>query len=515
MAFLMSIDLGSTSIKALIYDYNGKLIASGFMPNQVDYMDKEHPNWAFWDPDRVWKSVLAAIGQAIGKIGDPRKIKGISVTGMGADGLPVDKNGKWLYPFISWHCKRTQPICERWETEVGSEKIFSVTGHQSVAYDSIYRLMWMNENHPEILLKTDKWLLIEDYINFLLCGRMATDFSMAASTSAFDLGNKSWSEELIGISGINREVFAEALQSGTFLGEVNVAAASQTGLCKGTPVILGGHDYYCAALAVGAFEPGIIMDITGTFEMVLTSSKELKLDKEIKEAGLTVESHVASNVYGIMGFNVSADMFEWFRACYGFEEKMLAKESSKKEWDFLMEKAQAAPYGSNGVFFLPHFSGSFCPVMDGHSQGAFIGLSKTVEKRDMLRAIIEGLNYQFKDMIEAFELPINEKADRIIAVGGATKNSFWMQNKADITGKIIEVPDLEEATGLGAAILAGKGIGIYKNEQDAVERTFRKGKSYYPETALNKKYEQLFNIYKKIYPALKAVNNDIFNIFRL
>jgi hypothetical protein len=293
MSYLMSIDLGSTSIKALIYNYDGNLIAFGNQPNEVEYMDKEHTNWVFWNPDKIWESTICSIRQALKKIKDPREIKGISVTGMGADGLPVDSKGNWLYPFISWHCARTEPISQQWHNEVGKEKIFSITGHQIVAYDSIYRLMWMKENHPEILAQTEKWLLIEDYINFLLCGRMATDFSMASSTSVFDLVTGSWSEELIGISGVNRKLFLEPLPSGTVLGEVTDIAAKQTGLCAGTPVILGGHDYYCAALAVGVFEPGVIMDITGTFEMVLTASTKLILTKEIMEAGLTIESHVA------------------------------------------------------------------------------------------------------------------------------------------------------------------------------------------------------------------------------
>lgn len=515
MSYLMGIDLGSTSIKALIYDYYGNLITSGFQVNEVVYIDKEHPNWAFWDPDKLWNSVLGAIKGALINISNPADIKGITVTGMGADGLPVDREGKWLYPFISWHCSRTQPISQRWQTKAVKEKIFSLTGHQIVAYDSIYRMIWMQENYPEILLESDKWLLIEDYINFLLCGRMVTDYSMASSTSVFDLHTNSWSDELIRTSGVDRRLFPEALPSGTVIGEVNTKAAERTGLSVGTPVVLGGHDYYCAALATGAFKPGIIMDITGTFEMVITASRELILNNEIMEAGLTVESHIAKDAYGIMGFNVSADMFEWFRTCFGYEEKMTAILEDKNDWDCLMEKAANSPCGSKGVFFLPHFSGSFCPIMDGHSQGAFIGLNKTNEKGDMLRALIEGLNYQFKDMIEALESPFKEKSERVIAVGGATKNDFWMQNKADVTGKIIEVPDIIEATGLGAAMLAGIGIGIYRNEEDAFGKVLKRGKVYYPDKTFNERYQQYFNIYKKIYPGLKDINNDIFSTFRL
>jgi xylulokinase len=325
---------------------------------------------------------------------------------------------------------------------------------------------------------------------------------------------REWSAELIELLGINKDVFPKLLPSGSFLGEVSDEAALVTSLAPGTPVFLGGHDYYCAALAVGAFVPDIVMDITGTFEMVLSSSDHLNLSRSYMEAGLTVESHVASDVFGIMGFNVSGDMLEWFRKNYCEKEMLLAGEAGKSDWEFIIENALKSTCGSKGVFFLPHFSGSFCPVMDGRSQGAFVGLSNYAGKGDMVRAVIEGLNFQFKDMLLEIERPMGLSAQKIVSVGGATKNRFWMQNKADITGRIIEVPEIEEATALGAAMLAGIGLGVYKNEKDAASSCSKKSKIYYPEAKMNQKYVEYFEIYKKIYPALKEVNGDIFNSFR-
>lgn len=498
MPYLMGIDIGSTSLKAVIYNTEGNIVASGSYPNGVSYMDPEHPNWAFRDPQKIWNGIVSAIRQAIVKIPDPGSIKGVAVTGTGADGLPVGKKGKWLYPFISWHCSRTEPVCQMWRGKADPERVFSITGRQMAAYDTIHRLIWMNDNHPEIMRQTDKWLLIEDYINFMLCGKKATDYSMASSTSVFNPADHTWSGELIKLSGVRKELFPEVLPSGTYLGEVTLQAAILTGLAEGTPVVIGGHDYHCAALASGAFKPGVVMDITGTFEMVLAALDKANMDLNIYKAGLTVESHVVKNTYSITGFNVPADMLEWFRKQYGYEEK-----------------AMASPCGSKGVFFLPHFSGSYCPVIDRSSQGAFVGLVDTVEKGDMLRSIIEGLNYQFREMVEAIERPMGFKSGRIIAVGGAARNKFRMQNKADVTGKVIEVPDIEEAAALGAAILAGIGVGIYSDESEALDRTFKRGKMYYPEEAQNKSYNKYFEIYKQLYPALKNINNDIFQTFRL
>lgn len=514
-SYLMGIDLGSTSLKAIIFDLEGNIVSSGNRPTIVSYLDAEHPTWACWEPEKIWGGVCAAIKDAVAKIQNPSYIKGVAVTGFGMDGMPIDKNGNWLYPFISWHCPRTVPQSIYYSEKMGRENIFSISGKQVLSIDTIYRLMWMNENHPEILKRADKWLLIEDFINFMLCGCKATDYSMASCTSVFEQKTHKWSEYLISSAGINIDLFPNPLQSGTYLGEITEKASLETGLAAGTPVVLGGHDYICASLAVGAFKPEILFNITGTWEMVIQSSSEPYLNHEMFASGLIAESHVARNTYITMGCAVSADMLEWFRKNYGFEEKHMMEDGVKSDWDYLMEKAEISPAGSNGAFFLPHFSGSGTPANDNRSLGAFVGLSNLTGKGCMLRAMIEGLNYQFRENLDAFEKALRIKPNKIIASGGAVRNKFWMQNKANVAGREIEVSEVEETTALGAALLAGIGVGVYKDENDAYQRTFRPGKLYEPDTALASKYDGYYSIYKEIYPSLKELNWKLFDTFRL
>ena len=158
-----------------------------------------------------------------------------------------------------------------------------------------------------------------------------------------------------------------------------------------------------------------------------------------------------------------------------------------------MDKAKQRSAGSNGCTFLPHFSGAGSPIMDSNSLGAYVGLSNGVTKADMVRATIEGLDYQLRQMVESLETALDFKSSRILAVGGAVKNEFWMQNKADVCGKHIEVPDVYEATPLGAAMLAGMGCGIYKDEKDAIKAVYRSGKTYEPNKDLAEKYSEYYN----------------------
>ena len=509
MCYLVGIDIGSTNLKTVIYELGGKAVAQASRPTQLFHPYPEHPDWAVWQPEQIWDGVCQATRQAVGQLDDPGKIRGVAVTGMGMDGVPVDAAGQTLYPFISWHCPRTEPQQRWWLEHIGPQRQFRIGGNQIWVFNTALRLLWMRQHEPEILNRTHKWLLIEDFVNFRLCGRYATDYSMASTTLLFDQRRRCWSEELLAASGIDRRLLCDPLPAGTRLGEVHAQAASATGLPQGTPVVLGGHDYCCGMLPTGAFRPGVVLDVIGTWEMVVTALSEPVLSEELLRAGMLVDSHVARDMWTVMGAAVAADMLEWFRRELGAEERIRAEQHGGNEWDCLMQSAAASPPGASGVMFLPHFSGSHCPVVDHRSTGAWVGLRNVVTRGDMLRAMIEGLNYQFLAILQAMESAVGLEAERVVAIGGPTRNSFWMQNKADVLGRPIEVPDLEEAVPLGAAILAGIGVGLYRDEADALEHVWRPGRTYHPDPQLTARYRNWFEIYQQLYPALRQISTQL------
>ena len=256
------------------------------------------------------------------------------------------------------------------------------------------------------------------------------------------------------------------------------------------------------------------MSINGTWEMILQSSVIPMLGKKVFENGINVESHIAKNMYNIVAYAVSGLMYEWLNKTVCFEERYEAQNNNISVWKILEEKAVSAPIGSNGVFFAPYFSGAGSPYVDSRAAGAFAGLTINADKGSLIRSVIEALNYQFRDMLIAFESATGSSVEKIVATGGAAKNKFWTQNKADITGKLIEVPAIEEATPLGAALVSGIGIGIYKDEKEAYQRTYHT--SYVCEPDMNNKvlYDDYYHIYKNLYPDLKNINNNIYERFR-
>jgi xylulokinase len=514
MDYLAGIDLGSTNLKCVIYDLAGNVVASGTRPTERFNIYPDHPEWTVWQPEQIWGGTAAAMLEAVSQLEDPRRIKGVAVTGMGMDGLPIDEKGKWLYPFISWHDPRTEPQLRWWQENIGADRNFRIGGNTLWRFSTALRLLWMAEHEPEVLARTDKWLLIEDFLNFMLCGRRATDYTMASCTLLFDQSTRDWSKEILNRSGIERRLLCDAHPSGTLLGEVTAEAAEATGLPEGTPVVLGGHDYLCGALPVGAFAPGVVLDVTGTWEIVLATIPEPVLTPGVQELGVTVETHVARDVYAVWGGAVAADMLEWYRREYGHEAQERAKRDGGLDWDHLMAEASTSPPGARGVMFLPHMSAAGCPVVDARSLGAFAGLSNFAQRGDLLRAIIEGLDYQVLDIVTALKAGLGIAASRLVAVGGATRNHFWMQNKADVTGLPIETPEVEEATPLGAAILAGIGVGLYRDERDAFERVYKPGTTYQPDPQLAADYAEWYQVYKQLYPALAPVSHQLYEHFR-
>jgi xylulokinase len=515
MDCLLGIDIGSTSMKALVYDIEGNVLSHASRPQISIANDPAHPNWQVYLPENIWDGISSAIRDAVGQLGSSAQIRAVAVTGLGADAVPLDEYGVPLYPFINWLCPRTTPQFEWWLKHVGLEKTFQVSGWQPFVWSTVLRFIWLKDNKPEIARRVSKWLIVEDFVNYKLTGKYSTDYTDASPTLLLDQCSLTWSDELLKVAGLEKDLFPTPQRSGSFIGEVTPSAAEKTGLAPGTPVFQGGHDYLIGALAAGAIQPGVILDITGTWELVITPTVTPRWTEEIRKLGLTVEAHAVPDTYCIWGGGTAANMLEWYKDQFGIVAQQQAEAGQGEVWSNLMQEAQSSPAGANGIYFLPHFNGTTCPNLDPRSLGAFLGISDTATRADTLRAVIEGLDYAFTDMLRAVELGSGRKAEKIIAIGGAVRNDFWMQNKADVSGCVVDAPELEEATALGAAMLAGTGAGIYRDLQEAADRVYRPGKLFEPEAKNVQLYSELFDIYREIYPALKGVNTRIYNRFRV
>lgn len=515
MDCLLGIDVGSTSMKALVYDLDGNVISHGSHPTESVANDPGHPNWQVYLPDHIWDGISSAIRDAVSQIGPKDRIIAAAVTGLGADAVPLDEHGEPVYPFINWICTRTTPQFERWMEKVGLERTFQISGWQPFIWSTALRFIWLKENEPELARRVHKWLIVEDYVNYKLTGKYSTDYTDASPTLLFDQRSLAWSDEMLKIAGLEKDLLPTPQPSGSFIGEVTPEAAEKTGLQPGTPIYQGGHDYLVGALAAGAISSGTFLDVTGTWELVITPTSNPQWTSEIRQLGLTVEAHTVPGMYCIWAGGTAASMLEWYKDQIGLEAQRRAQSGQGNVWSNLMDEARSAQPGSNGIFFLPHFNGTACPNLDPRSLGAFLGLNDSTKKEEMARAVVEGLDYAFLDMLKALELGAGLNAEKITAIGGGTRNEFWMQNKADVSGRPVVTLEIEEATALGAAMLAGVGAGVYQNLIEAAQRVHKPGKLFEPNIKLTSLYSEFFEIYREIYPALQRVNKRIYNRFRV
>jgi xylulokinase len=495
--YLMGVDLGSSSIRAVVYDTDGNVVGLASRPMEKEAPDAARPDHIVWPHERVWRNAASAIREALALLPQGATVDALAVACLGMDGLPVDAEQRELYPFISWHDARTMPQFDAWQAGFGAKRQFLTTGNQLYPFNTAFRLQWMAENEPAILAKAHKWVLMGDYLNMRLCGRIATDYSMASCTLLFDPGRARWSDEVVAAAGVDPRLLCEPLPSGTILGPVSKAAAEATGLVQGTPVVLGGHDYLCGVLPVGGHVPGTMVNVVGTWDVTQTTLPGFNPSETLEGRGLTVEAHVAAGQYSVYGAAIGGAVVDWYRGNFGSHGRI----------DWASVAADAAAVDPD-LLFLPHIAGATCPVFDPLSAGALVGLRTSHTQRDILAAVFQGLAFQGSAIAAALRTA-GIQWDRHVVVGGGGKNQAFNQLKADVTGTPIEVPDVAESTALGAAMLAGVAIGVFQSLEDAYGRVRRTGAIYQPRPETARRLERKFKAYASLHDALAETNHAL------
>jgi xylulokinase len=499
---LMGIDIGSTSIKAGLFSPEGKLLSLGRTETPLDTRKlTDGGSVAVWQPDRLWEGAAAAVRGALKELQGAPDVRGVAVTGFGSDAVPLDKNGRELFPFLSFYEKATIEQRDEYVRIMDPFESYSISGICPWYYLTLFKMMWLRKYFPALFETAAVWLNVTDYINFKLCGRAATDYSEASTTIAFDQTGLSWSETVLEKTGIPKAFFPRLLPAGTVLGTVTKEAAEQTGLPESTSVVLGGHDNVTSCFASGC-EDNDVVTVTGTFESIMISSSAPVITRHGMESNIVCEKGVAEGKHVLIGVQYAGGIIEWLRKTL-FNSECDSNES-------LFSDIENSSAGSKGLMMLPHIFGSVTPVQDAYSRGCFIGISGTTEKIDFLRAAVEGINYQTRLIYETLTSVTGIVPSEILNIGGAVYSSFWMQNRADILGVPVKVLEVPEATALGAAMLAGIGSGVYNSFGEA-RNSVRHGSSvFYPAPECSGLYEGCYNdAYKHLYPAAKQINHYI------
>ena len=498
---LVGIDVGTTNIKAVIFDRQGRLVAAGSRKTPVHY---PQPGWAYFRPQEIWDTTVAALRAAVAQVDHPERIAGLAVASMGESGIPIDADGAELYDAIAWFDNRTEPQTRWLDEHIGSERIWSISGSTPQALFGLTKLMWIQQHAPDVLPRSAVWLHMADYIAYRLTGVAATDYSLASRTLVLNLSTLEWERSLIEEVGVPFHIFPPLKRGGSALGTLLPEAAAATGLPQHTVVGVGGHDHLCGAVGLGACRPGIMFDSMGTAAGILITIDHVLADPVLGRQGYGMGAHVAGGYYAMGAFRTAGACIDWFRKLYGGDA----------DYDTLIAEAAAAPPGSLGVSFLPHLRLPHSPSNDPKSRGGFVGISADVTRGCLFRALLEGLAYETRHVME----PLLQRAnmvhpERILVTGGVTRNRLLMAMTAAVFDQPIALVQVAEGAALGAALLGGVAAGVYPDIAAGAAALRYDEVVVEPDPQLSAFYQRGYTtVYRQLYDWLRPLNHATFDL---
>ena len=486
--YYIGVDLGTSALKLVMMNSKGELVKSVSKEYPLYF---PHSGWSEQKPEDWFIAVKEGLKEIAAGLDD--KIGGISFGGQMHGLVILDKDDNVLRPAILWNDGRSTEETDYLNNSIGKEKLSKLTANIAFAGFTAPKILWVKNNEPEIFAKISKIMLPKDYISYMLSGSFSTDYSDASGMLLLDVKNKKWSKEMIDICSISEDMLPKLYESYEVVGAIKPELAKELGLNDDIKIIAGAGDNAAAAIGTATVGEGACNISLGTSGTVFISSKNFGVDSF---NALHSFAHADGN-YHLMGCMLSAaSCNKWW-----MEEILKTK-------DFAKEQSDIDNLGENNVFFLPYLMGERSPHNDPDAAGTFIGMRMDTKREDMTLAIFEGVTFALRDSLEVAR-SLGIKIDRTMICGGGTKSPLWKRLVANILNVEVEVPVSEEGPGFGAAILAAVGCREYESVEKAAKSIIKIKEKIKPEADLVVKYEEKYQKFKKIYPALKDVFKEI------
>lgn len=498
MRYVIGIDIGTSGTKTVLFDEKGKVIAS----KTIEYpMYQPQNGYAEQDPADWYNAAVNTIRSVIeaGKV-SANDIVGIGFSGQMHGLVMLDENNEVIRKSIIWCDQRTADEVEKMNQKIGRERLIAITANPALTGWTAAKILWVKNHEPENYARCRHILLPKDYIRFMLTGEYATEVSDASGMQLLDVPNRCWSEEICDKLGIDMSMLAKVYESCEITGTVTEKASALTGLKSGTPVVGGAGDNAAAAVGTGVVTDGKAFTTIGTSGVVFAHTSKVSID--LKGRVHTCCAAVP-NSWHVMGVTQGAGLsLKWFRDNFCNAEKETAKQIGVDEYYLMDKEAETVPIGANRLLYLPYLMGERTPHLDPNARGMFFGLSAMHTKKDMLRAVMEGVAYSLRDCVEIFR-EMNISVSDMMACGGGGSSPLWRQMLADLYACPVKTASSKEGPALGAAILALVGTGVYKSVPEACEAICDIDKIQEPISENVPVYEKYFRLYDKIYPAVK------------
>ena len=462
---ILALDIGTTTTRALLFDLAGHPVAEAYREVDVAH---PHPNWAELDAQACWRATLEVLDEVFRRAAQsPGDVLAIGLSGLLHALIPVNAEGDPLARAMLWMDQRCQPQAE-WLSREHGDLVHSLTGNRSVSTTySAPKLRWLVEHDPDLVDRASGFLAMKDFIRLQLTGTVATDPSDAGGTMLFDAERGDWSRPLLKVIGLPLEKLPPIRPSTEVAGGVTRDAAALTGLVEGTPVVVGGGDTLCTRIGTHAEGTSRACLYLGTAAWMSVPQRRTGCFSATATTGATLRWLV--------------DLFD-----------PAPGEVPARAYETLLRAAESVEPGAKGLLFLPHLMGERGPKNNPQAKGVLFGLTLAHKQPEITRAVLEGCALHIRSILDHLtEEPLRE----IAVVGGGAKSALWRGIIADVNGMTVMVPAVLEAGALGAAILAGVGIGVYDRVESASRRLVRIATRREPRPQLQRYYDRVYPVY--------------------
>ncbi|QFF97605.1 xylulokinase [Psychrobacillus glaciei] len=494
MKYVIGVDLGTSAVKILLVNQHGDVVLSVSKPypiinEKTGYSEQNPKDW-------VEQTTTGLFELLKGFDGNIEAIEGISFSGQMHGLVLLDENNEVLRPAILWNDTRTTAECQRIYEVVGEKRLLDITKNPALEGFTLPKLLWVKDHEPQVFSKVITFVLPKDYLRYKITGKLQMEYSDAAGTLLMDVSKKEWSTEICELLGIEPSCCPPLVPSHSEVGKITAEFAEATGLSKSTRIFAGGADNACGAIGSGILEDGKTLCSIGTSGVVL--SYEASDDKDFG-GKVHYFNHGAPNSFYTMGVTLAAGYsLTWFKDTFARDES----------FDRLLADVGSVPVGSNGLLFTPYLVGERTPHADASIRASFIGIDSSHQRRDFVRAVLEGITFSLNESIHIFR-ENGKRIDTIVSIGGGALNDDWLQIQADIfDAKIIRLKS-EQGPGMGAAMLAAYGCGWFDSLKDCANEFLKEDRQFQPNKSNVQKYKKLFSIYQDVYTQTKDMNKKL------
>ncbi|WP_144523288.1 xylulokinase [Bacillus pumilus] len=493
MKYVMGIDLGTSGVKAILVDENGKVCGEATKPYRL-IQDK--PGYCEQNPEEWVEQTVAAMKELMARqLVLSKKVEGISFSGQMHGLVLLNESREVLRPAILWNDTRTTAQCTHITNKLG-ERLHQITKNQALEGFTLPKLLWVKEHEPEIDQQIDMFLLPKDYVRFRLTGSVHIDYSDAAGTLLLNIGERAWSEEICQTFDIPFQICPPLVTSEDEVGTLLPHIAREAGIEEGAKVFAGGADNACGAIGAGILSSGRTLCSIGTSGVILSYEED---HERALQGNLHLFHHAKKDAFYTMGVTLSAGYsLNWVK-------HLLAPEES---FQSLLEGAVDVAPGANGLLFTPYLVGERTPHADSIIRGSLIGLDSRHERAHVVRAVLEGITFSLNESIALFR-QAGKHIDSIVSIGGGARSRTWLQMQADIFQAEVIQLDNEQGPALGAAMLAAVGCGWYSSLEACADQFIHQATVYEPEQKHANLYADLFHLYQKIYTQTRDIHDGL------